>query len=301
MSLINGSIASFQNGAGICANVAAQSETDVANATPEAIPLTIASRDANANTAFNNISLGVHEINTVRPTPYVLQQFDAYYQRVTNTVVFGVQLPPANTIRVGSAYKIVNDKNDGTTLQITDGSAVQIYFLPGHVSPTSLNGPAIIATLLDNTSVAGVWEFQYIPFFVDLFAKVSISNVHQFPVGIIVFDTLVDDASGLYSTISGNMGITAAGLWELNFRFYDDAALNLLAKRSFDFVSGNVGVIAGIENDIVVGASGSYQLRTIARLDEGDVVQAFCNHECNSVNGGFGVGKYEFSARYLGA
>jgi len=163
MSLINGSVLDYQNFGGICANIDTQAgSAALATATPLPTPLTIASRDADANTCFNNM---IASVETAPLGPFVatlsLTPTNAWRQRITDAGYSAVGMPIATTVLyVGQSWKLINDKGDRQSLNVVDSASNILGVIPGSSSGES--GCAVLVTCLDNTTGAGVWEVEHI-------------------------------------------------------------------------------------------------------------------------------------------
>jgi hypothetical protein len=139
------------------ANLAANSVIGNAtgsSATPTAIALAIAAtasaiaqRDTNANLTINNLIESVQTIATAAGTTTLTVSSPSLTQFTGSTTQTCV-LPNATTLTNGTPYIITNRSSGTVTLNMNGGSL--LVTMPG--------GSQVVATLINNSTAAGVWD-----------------------------------------------------------------------------------------------------------------------------------------------
>lgn len=139
------------------ANNTVLGNTSGSSASPTALSLsasagasTVMYRDANKNTAVNNLNEGFATTATAAGTT-TLTVASAYTQQFTGTLAQNCKLPDATTLPQGFAFMICNRSTGQVSLQNNGATLLQLM---------TTNSQAVV-TLADNSTANGVWDIAY--------------------------------------------------------------------------------------------------------------------------------------------
>ena len=110
-------------------------------------------RDANANTAVNNLFLGFQTVVSANTTTTLTVSSPANYY-ITGSTGQTFQLPNATTLVNGTEFTF-NNNSSASTVSINNGASS-----PTLIASVGSGGFAVI-TLLDNSTQAGTWDKHY--------------------------------------------------------------------------------------------------------------------------------------------